>query len=214
MDKDGSKAVAVIVAHPDDETLWAGGTILSHPSWNWHIVTLCRAGDGDRAPRFFQAQQVLGTTGKMGDLDDGPEQKPLDETEVQGMIQKLLPQKHFDLVISHNPTGEYTKHVRHEETGRAVITLWHSGKLYMDELWTFAYDDNGKRHLPSPIQTASIYHLLPEQTWKKKYGIITGTYGFDQESFEAKTTPRAESFWQFSSSSAAQEWLDHGGSLS
>jgi len=176
MDKDGSKAVAVIVAHPDDETLWAGGTILSHPSWNWHIVTLCRAGDGDRAPRFFQAQQVLGTTGKMGDLDDGPEQKPLDETEVQGMIQKLLPQKHFDLVISHNPTGEYTKHVRHEETGRAVITLWHSGKLYMDELWTFAYEDSGKRHLPSPIQTASIYHLLPEQIWQKKYAIITGTY--------------------------------------
>ena len=46
----------------------------------------------------------------MGDLDDGPEQKPLDETEVQGTIQKLLPHRHFDLVISHNPTGEYTRH--------------------------------------------------------------------------------------------------------
>jgi len=26
-----AKTVAIIVAHPDDETLWAGGTILSHP---------------------------------------------------------------------------------------------------------------------------------------------------------------------------------------
>jgi len=25
-----SKTVAIIVAHPDDETLWAGGTILFH----------------------------------------------------------------------------------------------------------------------------------------------------------------------------------------
>jgi len=31
MDSKISKSAAVIVAHPDDETLWAGGTILSHP---------------------------------------------------------------------------------------------------------------------------------------------------------------------------------------
>jgi len=146
----------------------------------------------------------------MGDLDDGPEQKPLDETEVQGTIQKLLPQRNFDLVISHNWTGEYTRHVRHEETGRAVITLWHTGQLSTDELWTFAYEDGGKRYLPRPIRTAPIYRLLLEQTWRKKYGIITRTYGFDKDSFEAKTTPRAESFWRFSSSSDAREWLDHG----
>lgn len=27
------KTVGIIVAHPDDETLWAGGTILQHPEW-------------------------------------------------------------------------------------------------------------------------------------------------------------------------------------
>ena len=26
--------VAVVVAHPDDETLWAGGLLLSHPEWS------------------------------------------------------------------------------------------------------------------------------------------------------------------------------------
>jgi LmbE family N-acetylglucosaminyl deacetylase len=213
MVKEASKAVAVIVAHPDDETLWAGGTILSHPSWNWHMVTLSRASDGDRAPRFLQALRILGATGKMGDLDDGPEQKPLDETAVQGTIQGLLPRRHFDLVISHDPAGEYTRHRRHEETGRAVITLWHTGQLSTAELWTFAYEDGGKRHLPRPMETAPIYHLLPEETWQEKYGIITKTYGFGEDSFEAKTTPRAESFWQFSRSSDAQEWLDHGGGM-
>jgi LmbE family N-acetylglucosaminyl deacetylase len=35
------KSIAVIVAHPDDETLWAGGTILEHPSNDWFIVCLC-----------------------------------------------------------------------------------------------------------------------------------------------------------------------------
>jgi len=213
MDKDGSKTVAVIVAHPDDETLWAGGTILSHPSWKWYIVTLCRASDEDRAPRFFRALQVLKATGKMGDLDDGPEQRPLDEAEVQRTIQKLLPQRQFDLIISHNPTGEYTRHVRHDEVGKAVITLWHAGQISTAELWAFAYEDGGKRYFPRPIKTAQIYQLLPEQTWQKKYGIITKIYGFGKDSFEAETTPRAESFWQFSSSSDAQEWLSHSGGL-
>jgi LmbE family N-acetylglucosaminyl deacetylase len=31
--KNRTKNVAIIVAHPDDETLWAGGTILNHPYW-------------------------------------------------------------------------------------------------------------------------------------------------------------------------------------
>ena len=204
MDKASSKAVAVIVAHPDDETLWAGGTILSYPSWNWCIVTLCRASDSDRAPKFLRALRDLGATGKMADLDDGPEQKPLDEHEVQGKILELLPTRHFDLVISHDPAGEYTRHRRHEEIGRAVISLWHTGQLSTDELWTFAYEDGGKRYLPRPIKTASIYHLLPEGTWQRKYEIITRTYGFGQDSFEADTTPWAESFWQFTSSTDAQ----------
>ena len=121
--KEESKTVAVIVAHPDDETLWAGGTILSQPAWSWFIATLCRASDGDRAPRFFQALKALGADGKMRDLDDGPEQKPLPDSEVQETILQLLPQEHFDLIISHSPAGEYTRHLRHEEIGKAVIML-------------------------------------------------------------------------------------------
>jgi hypothetical protein len=92
-----------------------------------------------------------------------------------------------------------------------VIALWRAGQLCTDELWTFAYEDGGKRYLPRAVKTAPIYRLLPEQTWQKKYEIITGTYGFGQDSFEAETTPRAESFWQFFTSADAQEWLDHGG---
>jgi len=41
----------------------------------------------------------------------------------------------------------------------------------------------------------------------KKYSIITETYGFEKNSFEAETTPRAESFWQFTNSYDAQKWL-------
>jgi LmbE family N-acetylglucosaminyl deacetylase len=207
--KNKAKQVAVIVAHPDDEALWAGGTILERPSWNWFITTLCRASDRDRAPKFFQALKAFGAWGKMSDLDDGPQQNPLPENEVQEEILQLLPEKHYDLIISHNPAGEYTRHLRHEEIGKAVITLWHLGKISADELRTFAYEDGGKQHLPTAIKTAHVYHILPEEIWKKKYDIITSIYGFDKHGFEAETTPRAEAFWHFTNSLDARQWLDH-----
>ena len=206
--KEGSKKAAVIVAHPDDETLWAGGTILGQPAWNWFIVTLCRASDRDRAPKFFQALKALGANGKMSDLDDGPEQNPLAENEIQNTILQLLPPEHFDLIISHNPAGEYTRHLRHEEIGKAVITLWHLGKISATELWTFAYEDGGRQYLPRPLKTAHVYRILPEKIWQKKYSIITSIYGFEKNGFEAETTPRAEAFWKFTNSLDAQQWLD------
>lgn len=207
------KSVAVIVAHPDDETLWAGGITLSHPSWRRFIVCLCRGSDKDRAPRFYKALKILKSEGIMGDLDDGPEQNPLAGKEVERAILQLLPRTHFDLIISHNPSGEYTRHIRHEEVGKAVITLWHADKISTDELWTFAYEDGDKGCYPRSIEKASIYRKLTKRIWLRKYGIITSTYGFEKNSWEAETTPRAESFWQFTNSYDAKRWLTKGGVL-
>jgi LmbE family N-acetylglucosaminyl deacetylase len=209
--KSKSRTVAVIVAHPDDETLWVGGTILKHPSWCWYIISLCRASDADRAPKFHKVVNILGAKGDMGDLDDGPDQEPLQKEVVQECILKLLPGKHFDLIITHDPSGEYTRHLRHEETSQAVINLWYNKRLFTKELWTFAYEDGGKKYLPKPKKNAYFYYELPAKIWQKKYQIITDIYGFNNNSFEAQTTPRAEAFWQFTLPEKALQWLNTGG---
>ena len=201
------KLVAVIVAHPDDETLWAGGTILNNPSWKCFIVCLCRKNDIDRALRFRNALKMLHAEGVMGDLDDGPDQNPLEETVVEQMILNLLPSKHFDLIITHHPNGEYTRHLRHEETSKAVIILWHNAKISCSQLWTFAYEDGNKEYYPRAVLGAGCYSILSNEIWLKKYSIITETYGFSKESWEAKTTPTAEAFWQFNKSKEADHWL-------
>jgi len=210
MDKQAKK-VAIIVAHPDDETLWAGGIILSNPSWNCFIACLSRKDDPDRSPKFNHVLKILGATGKMGDLDDGPEQTPLAENEVEAAILQLLPAIHFDLVITHSINGEYTRHRRHEEIGRAVIKLWHGGKLTAGELWVFAYGDGDREYYPRPKKNAHIYYLLSPQIWEMKYNLITNAYGFDKNSWEAKTTPAEEAFWHFYNAGQACKWLNSGG---
>ena len=202
------KSVAIIVAHPDDEILWAGGTILNHPLWQCFIVSLCRKEDEDRAPKFYQVLKILNAKGIMGDLDDEPEQKPLDNKQVEQAILDLLPQKHFDMIMTHHPKGEYTKHHRHKEISKAVIGLWHKKEIMTNDLWIFAYEDGHKMYFPKPIESATYYEMLAHSIWLKKYSLITDTYGFEKDSWEAQTTPKVEAFWQFGKAEEAVKWLN------
>lgn len=201
------RSCAVIVAHPDDETLWAGGTILLHPKAKWTVITLCRKSDQDRSPKFFRALEKLGASGAMGDLDDGPEQSPLISHEVQNTILELLPSLRFDLIITHGLMGEYSCHLRHEETGKAVMALWESQRLFAKEIWRFAYKDGGGNYLPKPIRNADMHIKLPKKIWQKKYHIITEIYGFGPQSFEAKATLHEEAFRCFRKTLESQEDL-------
>ena len=188
---------AVIVAHPDDETLWAAGAMMMYPQTQWTVISLCRADDLDRSPKFSRALKLLNATGAMGNLDDGPEQSPLASQDVQDMILGLLPSHRFDLIISHGLRGEYTRHLRHEETGKAVMALWESRRLFAKEVRLFAYEDGGGGYLPRPAKDADIRVRLPENIWQKKRYIITDIYGFGTDSFEARAAQRQEAFRRF-----------------
>ena len=146
----------------------------------------------------------------IGDLDDGPEQLPLPEADVRKRVLSLLPERHFDLIVTHSPYGEYTRHRRHEETGKAVAVLWEKGLIDASEIWMFAYEDGGKggRHdPPKAIKTAHLTTRLPEDTWRSKLQIIKEIYGFAAGTFEADIVMREEAFWRFQSHAEFRRWL-------
>jgi LmbE family N-acetylglucosaminyl deacetylase len=206
--------VAVIVAHPDDEILWAGGLLLSHPEWSPFIVTLCRSKDPDRAPRFRRILERLGAKGAMGDLDDSPDQVPLPEAMVKDAILSLLPEQEYDLLLTHALDGEYTQHRRHEEAARAVRNLWREGRLRAGKLWQFAYEDGGGAYLPRPWADADFHFLLPDSLWIQKHTLITEIYGFNEASWEARTAPRTEAFNCFDRSETGGLEKQDAGTLS
>ncbi len=172
-----------------------------HPEAKWTVITICRKSDPDRAPKFSKALEKFGAIGFMGNLDDGPEQIPLAEQEVQDAIMELLPSDKFDLLLTHSTSGEYTRHLRHEETAEAVLKLWKSNRLQAKQVWSFAYEDGGKKYLPCPDKNADLKIKLPDDVWQMKYDIITKIYGFSKDSFEARTTPRQEAFRCFRAAS-------------
>jgi LmbE family N-acetylglucosaminyl deacetylase len=141
----------------------------------------------------------------MADLDDGPDQTPLPAERVRQTILDLLPRDvTFDVILTHGPDGEYTRHARHEECSRAVIALWGDGRIRTRAVWCFAYDDGHKAHLPRVSEHAGLRQALPESVWEEKYRIVTTLYGFTPDSWEARVTPREEGFLCFDSPEAAR----------
>jgi len=204
----GLDEVLVLVAHPDDETLWCGGTLLANPQWKTTILSLCRGSDPDRGPKFTRACVTLGASlCASGDFDDGPEQRAMADGEVRDALCALLPARDFDMVLTHCPYGEYTRHRRHEETSRAVLGLWRDGELRARRMLLFAYEDAGRSKLPEARKEANLRLPLPDDLFRSKYSVVTEVYGFLPESWEAQATPRVEAFWTFDEPDEADRYF-------
>ncbi len=194
----------LIAAHPIDEMLWAGGLMLLHPQTRWTIITLTGKSNPERSAKFNRVMEHLGAKGIMGDLNESPEQKP-PEKDIRKTIQSLLPMDKFDLILTHSRWGEYTRNIMNEETSRAVMAMHTTGELPGKLLWMFAYEDGGGKYPSKASRDADIQVWLPELIWQEKYKLITELYGFAADSFEAKSCPKQEGFWQFGTTVTAKK---------
>ena len=86
-----SGVVRVVVAHPDDETLWAGDTMLMHPAATWRVSTLCQATEPERAAGFRQALTLFGTSCGIAPQGASPDRRVHRELliEMQRLVRRM-----------------------------------------------------------------------------------------------------------------------------
>ena len=130
----------MIVAHPDDETLWGG----AHLSEGGYFV-LCITNQSYQI-RANEFAAVMRASGNYGMILDYPDYYDITtRTKSRWIMQKvmiardvdlLLDYKNWKLVATHNPDGEYG-HKHHQLTGSIVSQCFFSKAGRTGELWYF-----------------------------------------------------------------------------
>lgn len=126
----------MVVAHPDDETLWGGGHLTEG---GYFVVCLTNANKSKRKAEF---ERVISESGNKGlilsypDLTNGVRNnwkkvKP----QILSDLNVIMQYKKWATVVTHNPVGEYG-HIHHIMTNRLVTYLYHKN-YWVDRLYYF-----------------------------------------------------------------------------
>ena len=188
--------VLVIVAHPDDETIWMGGSLIKHcvikKDWKVEIISLCRKNDAERAEKFFKVCSFLNAKGFISDLDDSEDgsYKEITPEDITARLKKFI-NGGYDIIFTHGENGEYG-HKRHIEVHNAVKGLLKSGELRVKKAFFFSYAIKGG--ILEINSSADNLINLDKNIYSRKKFIIHKIYGFDKGSFEEKCCGKKEAF--------------------
>jgi LmbE family N-acetylglucosaminyl deacetylase len=162
----------VCVAHPDDETIFFGGTILQGAKAKgaapWRVVCFTDGNadnDGARRKKQFEAAcKMLGVKHlDWAGLPDRYEQR-LDTNSMEAYLRRLPPPS---AIYTHGVLGEYG-HPHHQDVSVAVHRAFAGHK----NIFSVAYNS-----FPEKVIT------LKESDFKKKAKILTDVYGSETSRF-------------------------------
>lgn len=166
----------MIVAHPDDETLWGGCHLLAEKGW--HVISVTNASHKVRRKEFSNAMNYVGASWEIWDHADlyfSNEFHP----RLKSLLKEVIHRQHWDMIVSHGPVGEYG-HRQHKALYKLVRSL------VKKNFWVF--DPFSRQPVPQWCKAAKSELLNFYGSQSKTFRAIyhfgpSNEYGADYESF-------------------------------
>ncbi len=143
----------MIVAHPDDETIWGGKALIED---DYVVVCITCGVVKERVQEFETVMQA--TNDKiimLGYPDKTNGQKDNWDTvkeDIQKDLEAILNLKDWEIYVTHNPEGEYG-HIHHQMTSSIVTSLAPHDKLvYFGKYYNKEAMNNLTEELPNKIE--------------------------------------------------------------
>lgn len=156
----------MIVAHPDDESLWGGKHLLDE---NYLVVCVTCGSDEKREEEFEEAMDYTNSSFiSLGypDLTDG---KKDNWNKCYNSIKKdiniILEKKSFEKIVTHNPNGEYG-HIHHKMVSDIVTSVSEKNKLfYFDLYYPTNYSGSNMMSEMDLMDKENILSIYKSQDW-------------------------------------------------
>lgn len=179
----------IVVAHPDDETLFFGGLMLADRRYDWRVVCATDGNaDGlgaERHDQFARACRIFGV--RHLDFFDLPDRYDvrLSQNEMHDCLKRYCGREVPQAVFTHGPLGEYG-HPHHQDVSLAVHEVF-AERSRKSDVWGVAYNCAPDR----------IVELSNEQ-FKKKANVLAKVYFGETSRFiQHLPATSVEAFAQF-----------------
>lgn len=148
----------MIVAHPDDETIWGGAHLLEE---NYVVVCITNGNNRTRRKEFSKVMEETHSIGIMLSYPDKTRGKRDNwdscRDKIQDDLKQIIGKKHWDTIVTHNPDGEYG-HIHHQMTS-SITTAITQDLGFLDKLYYFGKyvkKKNSDKEEYAPYLTASL----------------------------------------------------------
>ncbi len=149
----------MIVAHPDDETIWGGGHLLQDKG-RYLVVCITAGTDPVRDEELRKAMAICDAQYlRLGfpDLDANNKQDRWKTIgiDIRATLSNIMTAKTWKTIVTHNPRGEYG-HRHHKMTSRFVTSIF-KRKIRHGDLYYF-----GVYYKPRHRKKLDRHHPLPD----------------------------------------------------
>ncbi len=179
----------MIVAHPDDETIWGGGHLMDG---GYLVVSVTGGRNEERKNEFINAVRLSGNVPLILDYPDKVngfrDSWNAVYDQIHDDLTKIMALKNWRYVVTHNPHGEYA-HAHHQMTSKLttavfnecgnVPRLYYFGKYYravdlpkhVDELTPISTEQMlfksalERCHASQEFVFDGLRHMMPYEEW-------------------------------------------------